>query len=340
MKILFQCEQLNFRGTTNSTFDYARFNQEILGNESTIIYSDSSPSGLDVGSHPDVVDEFKKHFNVLQYKSEDDLNDIASKYDFCYSQRAGYLYEPDSKKKLLEVKTTKFGVHSVFQWNDPHGDVYAYISEWLANNVSKTYESPLMPYVPYVVNLPEPSYDLRKVLGIPKDKLVFGRHGGFNTFDIPFVYEVIKKIVSERNDIVFLFLNTVKFIDHPNVIHLNSVFDRNKVSNFINACDAMIHARWLGESFGLSIAEFLYHDKPVISWKGGFDRNHVQMLNDFNCLYGTEDTEDARKLWCGAAEECYSLIVNFRDRPKQDFKKIVEPFTPANVMKKFQEVFL
>ena len=61
MKILFQCEQLNFRGTTNSTYDYARYNQEILGNESAIVYSSVSPSGLDVGSHPDVVDEFKNH---------------------------------------------------------------------------------------------------------------------------------------------------------------------------------------------------------------------------------------------------------------------------------------
>jgi glycosyltransferase involved in cell wall biosynthesis len=340
MKILFQCEQLNFRGTTNSTYDYARYNQEILGNESAIVYSSVSPSGLDVGSHPDVVDEFKNHFNVLQYDSEEHLNEIASKYDFCYSQRAGYLYEQVTRKKQLEVKSTKFGVHSVFQWYEPHGDVYAYISEWLSDNVAKTYNAPLKPFVPYVVDLPEPSYNLREVLGISKNKLVFGRHGGFNTFDIPFVYEVIKKIVSERDDIVFLFLNTVKFIDHPNVIHLNSIFDRTKISNFINACDAMIHARWLGESFGLSIAEFLFHNKPVIAWKGGFDRNHAHILNDYNCLYGTEDNEDARKIWCGAAQECYNMIVNFRDRPKQDFKKIVEPFTPQNVMKKFQEVYL
>lgn len=331
MKVLFHCEQLNYRGTTNSVYDYAHYNQEILGNESIIIYSATNPEGKDTGSVSDVVDKFKSKFQVLQYNSNEHLNEVASKYDFCYSQRAGLRTDMKGIVKLPIVDSTRFGVHCVFQYHDPHGDVYAYISEWLANNVAKTYNAPVRPFVPYVVELPPPNYDVRAAAGIPKDKLVFGRHGGFKTFDIPFVKNVIARIVSERDDIVFMFLNTEPFINHPNVLFVNPVFDRQGISNFVSACDAMLHGRDLGESFGLAISEFLFHDKPVLAWDGGFDRNHVQMLSGYNCLYGENGDDE---------QECYDMIVNFRDRPKQNFKKIVEPFTPKNVMQKFADVFL
>lgn len=331
MKILFHCEQLSYRGVTNSVYDYAHYNQEILGNESVIVYSSSNPIGIDTGSAPDVVEKFKTKFNVLQYDSNDHLNEIASKYDFCYSQRAGLRTDMKGEVNLPIVTSTKFGVHCVFQLYEPHGDVYAYISKWLSEIISKTFNVSPLPYVPYIVDLPPPNVDVRKAIGIPKDKLVFGRHGGFNTFDIPFVKNVISRILSERDDIVFLFLNTEKFIDHPNVIHITPVFDRQGISNFVSACDAMIHARDLGESFGLAVSEFLFHNKPVLAWDGGFDRNHVEMLSGYNCLYGENGDDE---------NECYDMIVNFRDRPHQDFKRIVDPFNPTNVMKKFQEVFL
>ena len=326
MKVLFQCEQLNYRGVTNSVYDYARYNQEILGNESIIVYNSSIPIlGIDTGSIPTVVDKFKKQFNVVSYSSEEELNDIASKYDVCYSQRAGHKVDLGGNRIPI-VTTTKFAVHSVFQYYDPHGDVYAYISEWVSNNIAKTYNVPVCPFVPYIVESPKPTMDLRQVIGIPKNKLVFGRHGGFNTFDIPFVKQTILRILNERDDIVFLFLNTEKFVDHPNVVHINPVFDRNTVSNFVNACDAMLHARMLGESFGLAISEFLYHNKPVLAWEGGYDGNHVNMLSDYKTLYNETNV--------------YDMIMNFREMPKQDFKKIVEPFTPKNVMQKFADVFL
>jgi glycosyltransferase involved in cell wall biosynthesis len=327
MKILFHCEQLNYRGTTNSVCDYALYNQEVLGNESVIVYSSKSPEGLDTGSVPSVVNKFASKFKLLQYDSNDHLNDIASNYDFCYSQRAGTIVDMGGIT-LPVITSTKFGVHCVFQYYNPHGDVYAYISEWLAKKVSITYNAPLHPFVPYIVDLPKPTYNIREAIGIPKNKLVFGRHGGNNTFDIPFVKQVIARIVSERDDIVFLFMNTEKFMDHPNVIFINPIFDRNMISNFVSACDAMLHGRNLGESFGLAIAEFLYHNKPVLAWEGGFDRNHVNWLSNYDLLYKDEF-------------DLYAKIVNFRERDKTvDYSKIVEQFTPANVMRVFHDVFL
>lgn len=66
-------------------------------------------------------------------------------------------------------------------------------------------------------------------------------------------------------------------------------------SNFIGSCDAMLHARLRGESFGLAIGEFLFLDKLVVCWSGGYDRNHVNLLNmDRDLLY--DDASTLKKL--------------------------------------------
>ena len=90
----------------------------------------------------------------------------------------------------------------------------------------------------------------------------------------------------------------------------------------------MIHARSDGESFGLSICEFLFHNKPVISCGLGRDQNNVDLLKDNGLVYYNK----------------YQLLENiFKLKNKmlnKDYQKIVEPFSPENVMKKFNEVFL
>lgn len=332
MKVLFHSEQLNYRGTTNSILDYATYNQSILGNESIIIYDANNPVGHEVGTKAEVVDQLKQRFPVYSYSTEQELQQIASKFDFCYSQRAGCKVDKVSNVGQEFVKpvitTTKFGVHAVFQWWDPHGDKYAYISEWLANKIAKDYSLPVVPdFVPYIVDLPEPMWDLRSMLGIPKDKIVIGRLGGFSTFDLDFVKKTIVDIVEERDDIIFLFVNTYPFYKHNNIIHISPFFDNQEKSNYINACDAMIHGRHLGESFGLSLAEFFFHNKPVISWNNGYDRHHIDMLAGTGLLYNNE-------------KELREIILNIRDFKDKDYRSIVNEFTPVKVMQKFKSVFL
>jgi len=52
MKILFHANTLNFRGTTVAVTDYARYNQEVLGNESVIVYNESLGYEKDMGTRP------------------------------------------------------------------------------------------------------------------------------------------------------------------------------------------------------------------------------------------------------------------------------------------------
>jgi glycosyltransferase involved in cell wall biosynthesis len=326
-KILFHAEQLNYRGTTNSILDYAKYNQEILGNQSAILYSAKDPDGADVGSDANVIDQLTNQFQLYKYETHQEANEIASNFDLCYSQRAGLRHDFRTQEPQLMINTTQFGVHCVFQWYDPHGDRYAYISEWLAKKVARDNAAPEHEFVPYVVHLPPPNYDTRSHLGISKDKFVIGRSGGFNTFDIPFVKDTVRKVLENHEHIVFLFANTEKFIDHPRAIFMPPFFGQQQKSNYINACDAMLHARTLGESFGLAMCEFLFWNKPVLAWEGGFDRNHIELLKGHDLIYSNEN-------------DLYKRILSLPDFCGKNYRSIVNPFGPYAVMKKFQAVYL
>lgn len=314
MKILFHTNTLNYRGTSVAVTDYARYNQEILGNESIIVYNDSLGYEKDMGSEHAVINALKKDFNVIGYRTGD-LEGIIEKekVDLAYFIRAGHV-EP-------LPTNCKTAVHAVFQFNQPHGDRYAYISKWLSDEMS----SGSIPYVPHIIDLPRNNSNYRKALGIRDDQTVVGRIGGYFTFDIAGVKEYIRRLVNKTDKFVFLFVGTEPFIDHPNVKFINEIHDVKKKAAFINTCDCMLHARQRGESFGLSIAEFLTLNKPVLAWNGGHDRNHLELLKDSGTLYNNDD-------------DLNYILYNLKDFD-HDWSKRVEEFKPEPVMKKFKEVF-
>lgn len=317
MRVLFHTNTLNYRGTTVAVTDYARYNQEILGNESVIVYNSSLGYEKDMGSEEKVINDLRKQFNVIGYR-EGDLEGLIDKekVDFAYFIRAG-------NKEYLPTNV-KTGVHSVFQFNDPHGDRYAYVSKWLSDEMSQGQ----IPYVPHIVSLPEPKSSFKKFLNISEDKIVIGRLGGYLTFDIEKVKETIIKLVEKDDRFVFLFVGTEPFSDHENIKFINEIHDLQQKANFINTCDAMIHARYRGESFGLSIAEFLSLNKPVIAWYGGHDKNHLDMLKKADTLYNSET-------------DLLYILNNIKDiASKEDWTQRVQEFKPEIVMNKFKNVFL
>lgn len=315
MRVLFHGDTLNYRGTTVALTDYAQYNQEVLGNESIIAFNTKHGYKKDMGTELAVVDELKKRFNVIGYEDGkiEGLVD-KEKIDVSYFIRAG--------QRDFLPSNCKTAVHSVFQFNDPHGDRYAYISRWLSDHVS----GGQIPFVPHVVDLPSPTGDYKQALGITDKQTVIGRIGGYYTFDIPQVKDLITKLVTHNERFVFLFVGTEPFIDHPNVKFINEIHSPQKKANFIATCDCMLHARSRGESFGLSIAEFLSLNKPVFAWNGGLDRNHIDMLKNTGTLYNSD------------IDLMYKL--HHIEEFQYDWLSIVEEYKPKNVMKKFNEVFL
>lgn len=316
MKILFHTQTLNYRGTAVAVYDYAKYNQEILGNESIICYNSSIPEEMDVSTEQEVINFIKKDFNVVSYSNDKELQKICDEVDVAYFIRYGH------KEPLPNVRTA---VHAVFQAYEPHGERYAYVSEWLASKIMKEFTKELVPFVPHIVDLPDPNGDYKEKFNISKEKTVIGRIGGYLTFDLPFVKKQLSEFLQQNDNYIFLFVNTEPFLSHPNIKYINSIVDRQKKSNFINTCDAMLHARRRGESFGLSVCEFLFHNKPVLAWDDGVDQNHIHLLKHTNLLYNEQNFKEK--------------LLSFRDS-KYDFKSIVKQFEPKPVMQTFQEVFL
>ena len=314
MKILFHANTLNFRGTTVAVTDYAKYNQEILGNDSVIVYNESLGYDRDMGTEAVVLHNLKKQFNIISYR-ESELQKIVDRerVDFAYFIRAG-------QKEPLP-NNVKTGVHSVFQFHEPHGNVYAYISKWLANKMPGEH-----PYVPHIVNLPEPNNSYREKFDISEEQIVIGRYGGYYTFDIPFVKQAIEKLVASDKRFVFLFMGTEPFVSSPNVKYITETHDLQKKANFINTCDAMIHARQRGESFGLSVAEFLSLNKPVLAWEDGYDLNHLEMLKDSYTLYNEDNF--------------IGKLMNVRALSKTSWSQRTVSYKPEAVMNKFKDVFL
>ena len=310
-KIAFHSNQLCLRGTEVALYDYAKYNEELLGNKSIII---SKHPDVWKYSHPLAIEKFKKRFPVYFYNDFNEVEKILdnNNVDIFYAIKAGI--------NDGIVSTSRKSVnHVVFQNYEPHGNVYAYVSEWLG----RMYNSP---FVPHMITVPEVNDDLRNDLNIPKNAIVYGRHGGAETFNLPFVYDVIKQILLKRSDIYFLFLYTNKFIDHKNVIYLEGNSDMEYKTKFINTCDAMLHARHQGESFGLSVGEFSIRNKPVITWTHGRDGAHIEMLGNRGIYYNND-------------VELFNILNNFVPDPTKDWNAF-KNYNSESVMKIFNNVFL
>ena len=319
MKIIFHENQLSYRGTSNALFDYAYFNQEILNNESIILYHKNNKNNLNAA-----IERFRGDFEVIGYNQISELEKIVeqTKASLFYAIKAG-------KRDGIEVSNCKTVIHTVFKEYDPHGDVYAYVSEWL----SKEMTGGKSPYVPHMIHVEKSNENLRKELNIPEDAIVFGRHGGATTFDIKFIKKVVKKIALKRKDVYFLFLGTNNFVfkniftPFKNIIFLPTSIDRNYVSKFINTCDAYLHARKQGESFGIAIGEFSVKNKPVFTWTKSRENSHIDILGDKAILY--ENQKDA-----------YQLINDFKPNNSINWDAYSEKFSPEKVMEKFKKVFI
>jgi len=318
MKIAFYLPHLDIQGTGVCYYDYTLYNEKILGNQSIMIYDKQ-----DSRTHSLAEQKFRSAVEVIGLDSSENMNDLERvckdiKADALYIQKCG----KHNDGRFIESIPTF--IHVVGVNNDPHGTVYAYVSDWLSQHCSQGKH----PVVPYIVYLPKVEGDLRERLSIPKDAIVFGRHGGDGTFNIPFVHTAIQQFLQEREDVYFLFVNTKPFApQHPRIIHIAPFADLVNKVKFINTCDAMIHARSDGESFGQAIAEFSVKNKPIITYaKPDISHNHILYLKDKGIYYND-------------SQELLNIFLNFKKQPELDWNCYKE-HTPLNGILKFKEIML
>jgi hypothetical protein len=312
LKIGFWDNYLGERGTTVALFDYAYYNQKLLNNKSIIFNNIAKNSSV-----PRVVEKFKKEFPVF------DVNEFSGAEEIIKKEAIDVLYVIKSGEKDNRIsKHCKTVIHCVFSCFQPHGNIYSSIAPWVKGNGGK------YPFVPHMINLPKHDKDMRKELSIPEEAVVFGRHGGYNQFDINFVKKIIIRNFANNMKYYFVFVNTKPFHHAKNIIYLDKIIDLEEKVRFINTCDAMLWARSDGETFGLSIGEFSTLNKPVIATKNVKDNCHVRLLND-------------KGIWYNSPQDLIQIIKNFdkEEVKKKDWNSYKE-YTPEKVMDIFNKVFL
>ncbi|NDH33596.1 MAG: hypothetical protein EBX68_11285, partial [Betaproteobacteria bacterium] len=86
----------------------------------------------------------------------------------------------------------------------------------------------------------------------------------------------------------FLFMNTRSFTGAkgiPNIQFLPATADPTVKRRFLNSCDAMLHGRMRGETFGLSCLEFAMLGKPVLTFANSPEKAHLEILGDSAVAY-------------------------------------------------------
>jgi hypothetical protein len=315
------------RGTEVSLYNYAKYNEEILGNKSIIIYfSNETKAKLHWPTTDTTLKKFSDRFESIEINNIYNISAVISSYNISifYTQTHGMIeenvYQFSNKELWGKCKTIK---HCVFDVHGRESDYYCSISNFLANT-NKNGDK--IPVLPYIVTLPSSTEHLRSNLNIPEDATVFGGYGGQYSFDIKYVHSVIYNIASNNPNIYFLFANFEKFCpSHPNIIHLPSIIEATEKTKFINTCDAMLWARSGGETFGLAIGEFSINNKPVIATKVG-EFAHVELLGD-------------KAIWYSNEKDLYNILTTFKkeEASKKDWNAYRD-YSPEKVMTIFKNI--
>lgn len=305
------------RGTEVAVYDYADHNESILGNKS-IIYCFTPQKQQQVRFPPSKAC-YQKFRNRFEIKEINDFNEITG-IDIFYTQTHG---GPDiynfNNPEWRRFKTIK---HCVFDTRYKEADVYSPISDQVNRKWNTTY-----PVLPYMVRIGNTIEDLRKELNIPEDSIVYGRYGGSDTFDVDFVKEAVVNVASQNNKKYFLFMNTPRFCNLPNVIFLECSSDMEIKRKFINTCDVFLHARRDGETFGLAIAEFAICLKPILAWNICTDDAHFQILGDKIIKYENKDN-------------LIDLLNEFNPKEFDMTNNGYLEYTPEKVMKVFNDLVI
>ena len=140
MKIGFFVQEMNFRGITNSIFEYAHYNEAILKNKSYIFFYKLSKNNKN-----EVINKFKKNFKTYGINKFETIKELNSKI------KLDFIYHQVGKADDLDFSYDSHNmVHLVFPQDTCKikKNIFFFISSWLSKECSNF----KIPYLPYIVN--------------------------------------------------------------------------------------------------------------------------------------------------------------------------------------------
>lgn len=281
-RILFHGNEFGERGTETSRFDYAHYFEEMACGRSYVAANKhGNMASLDV---------FQARFpgRVFLVDNVTTIQSIVRDHaiDAVYTIQAGFAVEP-----YLQQSGALLLIHGVFSGTEagPAGAKTAVIS----SSVQRASGVPVVPHMVEPVGLPRRP-DLRSELGIGDGAMVFCRHGGKTVFNVPIALEAVCRDAARRPDHYYVFMNTNTWHCAQSLSNIMFVpMDTSKAGKhrFLSACDACIHARQDGETFGLAVAECSNAGLPIITWAGVSlaEDFHLRVLGPLATLYATAD---------------------------------------------------
>lgn len=332
--ILWHSNQFGPRGTEVAMYDYAAYFEEYLCGVSHVVTFGAESLVSRVArdafaSKQKFESRFPGRTHLLMRNGNTEVDELIANvsadafYTIQYGTRGMTAVRP-SPEKGGKVVTL---LHAVFDGQEPHFDSYATIGDSVPrlSNVPVVYH--MVAVSPALLNLP----GLRGEWGLPPDARVFCRHGGRGTFSIDFVREAICDHAATHPADFFLLLGTdaVKCeLEHKNIIHLPTTTDLTYKQRFLNSCNACIHARIDGETFGLGVAECTATGLPVITFGGPPESAsfHLRVLGGEGMIYCDAPT---------LLEILDGFDIAAAKAKREVYKELYSAFEPGPIMLQF-----
>lgn len=256
------------RGSVIAVYNHACVYQERWGGRVLIVYQ--SGDAFDPLAYKFVANRFQ----VKSYRTLIELQQICSEFDLLYIIKYGTIDQNI-------VNHPPMLVHCVFDMSQPHGKYYLGVSQTLSAKFGlpdRFIEHP-RPTLFRRIRMPGPVS-----FGFQDTDVVIGRHGGLDTWNLPFAMACISQIVRTRSNIKFLLMNTPQWDDHPSIVHLPPIADDVLKYRILSQCKYFILAERHGHTFGYAVLEALMYGMIVIYYRGDdvWNSAHYRYLDNMH----------------------------------------------------------
>lgn len=321
-RILFHSNQLCERGAEVALYDYAHFFELLTGGISYI----ASNEGNSMVGKPKFEARFPGRVFILGGDTTFAFLAEFLRLDAIYTIQGETAF--DFHLLPAQETTVRLLVHGVFGGTrGSHTTANAVIHP----SVPRCTCMPVVNHIVFANESHSAAPSLRRELNISESALVFCRHGGADTFSIPEARAAVCAHARAFPRDVFLLLGTSNVdceMGSPNIVHLPKTTDLLYKARFLSSCDACVHARADGETFGLAVAECSLAGLPVITYAyppAGADA-HLRMQGHLAITYSSGD--DLGKVLT-------SFNTSAHHENAEAYRKIYEAYSPDAVMHEF-----